>query len=89
MKRTPQAWEVRALVAQILEELGAMVECAADVDETILIDDGHYVARSYRADGYMAMWMVEVGILQFYDAEGEMLRTVNLFEEMEPQRMAA
>jgi hypothetical protein len=89
MKRTPQAWEVRALVAQILEELGAMVECAGDVDETILIDDGHYVAGSYRADGYMAMWMVAVGILQFYDAEGEMLRTVNLFEEMEPQRMAA
>jgi hypothetical protein len=37
----------------------------------------------------MAMWLVEVGIVQFYDAEGNILQTVNLFEEREPQRMAA
>jgi hypothetical protein len=33
--------------------------------------------------------MIDVGLVQFYDADGNMLRTVNLFEEIEPQRMAA
>jgi hypothetical protein len=37
----------------------------------------------------MAMWLIEIGIVQFYDAEGEMLCTVNLREELEPQRMVA
>jgi hypothetical protein len=57
--------------------------------ESILIDAGRYVARSYRSDDYLAMWLVEVGIVQFYDAEGEMLATINLFESLRPQRMAA
>jgi len=60
-----------------------------EIDETILIDDGRYVARSYRSEGYMAMWLVAVGIVQFYDAEGQMLTTVNLFETLRPVRMAA
>jgi hypothetical protein len=59
------------------------------LDETILIDQGRYVARSYRADGFLAMWMVELGIVQFYNADGEMLATVNLFRRLTPQRMAA
>jgi hypothetical protein len=36
----------------------------------------------------MATWLVEVGIVQFYDARGNMLRTVNLFEELQPPRLA-
>ena len=59
------------------------------LDETILVDDGRYAARTYKADGYMAMWLLQIGIVQFYDAEGNMLLTVNLLEELEPQRMAA
>jgi hypothetical protein len=59
------------------------------LDETILIDRGRCVARSYRTDGYLAMWLLEVGIVQFYNAEGDMLLTVNLFESFRGQRMAA
>jgi len=59
-----------------------------EIDETILIDQGRYVARSYRTKGYMAMWLVDVGIVQFYDALGHMLATVNLFELLRPQRLA-
>jgi hypothetical protein len=36
-----------------------------------------------------AMWMIDVGVLQFYDVDGEMLHTVNLFTELQPQRVAA
>jgi hypothetical protein len=61
----------------------------AEIEETILIDQGRYVARSYRAEGYLAMWLVAVGIVQFYDEGGRMLATVNLFESLPPKRMAA
>jgi len=47
----------------------------ADVTETVLVDDGKDVARSYVADRLMAMWLVEEGIVQFYDADGNLLRT--------------
>jgi len=89
MRTAPQPYEVRALVARTFAELNARIHPPSDLDETILIHDGKYSARSYRADGLMAMWLVEVGIVQFYDADGNMLRTVNLFQEWEPQRMAA
>ena len=85
----PEAHDVRRLVIQILEELGAATPTLFDLEETILIDDGKYAARSYRVQGYMAMWLLEVGIVQFYDAEGNMLATVNLLKEMEPLKMAA
>jgi hypothetical protein len=60
-----------------------------EIDETILIDQGRYVARSYRAAGYLAMWLVAVGIVQFYDSRGRMLGTINLFESLRPKRLAA
>ena len=59
------------------------------IEETVLIDQGRYVARSYRIKGYLAMWLVPVGIVQFYDARGQMLATINLFESLRPQQMAA
>ena len=36
----------------------------------------------------MAMWLVDVGIVQFCDADGEMLRTVTLLQELKPVKMA-
>jgi hypothetical protein len=89
MRTDPRPDEVRQLVTQVLEDLGAESMAWSDVDETILIDQGRYVARSYRTDGYLAMWLVEVGIVQFYNAEGDMLKTVNLFRALTPERMAA
>ena len=60
-----------------------------EISESIVIDEGRYVARSYRIEGYLAMWLVAVGILQFYDDCGRMLATINLFEALRPQRLAA
>jgi hypothetical protein len=89
MRRDPLPYEVRELVIRTFEYLDVYLDSPWDLDETILIDDGQYSARTYRIDGYMAMWLVEIGIVQFYDGDGNMLRTVNLLEELEPQRMAA
>ena len=69
--------------------LSAATPILFDLEETILINGGKYTARSYRVQGYMALWLVSVGIVQFYDAEGNMLATVNLFKELEPLKMAA
>jgi len=85
----PQPYEVRRLVGRIFEDLIAVPVNPNHVDENILIDEGRYVARSYRIEGLLAMWLVDVGIVQFYDDDGEMLRTVNLLEEGVPHRMAA
>jgi len=62
---------------------------AAEVEENIRIDRGRCVARCYRASEMFAMWLIDVGVLQFYDADGEMLHTVNLFTELVPARAAA
>ena len=61
----------------------------SQIEENILIDQGRYVARTYRMAGHMAMWLVPVGIVQFYDDRGRMLATINLFESLRPQKMAA
>lgn len=85
----PKPHDVQRLVLQTFEKLGASVPSFFDLEETLLIDDGKYTARSYRVEGYMAMWLVTVGIVQFYDTEGHMLATVNLFKELKPLKMAA
>lgn len=89
MRVNPKPYEVRRLVIQTFEAVGAAVPSLFDLEETVIIDGGKCAARSYRVDGYMAMWLVEVGIIQFYDAQGNMLTTVNLFKELEPLKMAA
>jgi hypothetical protein len=89
MRINPRADEIRDFVERIFDELGADDAALADLGETILIDGGKCLGRSYRTDDFFAMWLIDVGILQFYDAEGNMLRTVNLFEDLHPVRMAA
>jgi hypothetical protein len=89
MTISPDAELIRNIVFRTFLELDVEEEALDDLDERIMLDDGRYVARSYRVDDFMAMWMIDVGLVQFYDGEGNMLRTVNLFEEIEPQRMAA
>jgi hypothetical protein len=89
MRTDPLPYEVRELVIRTFEYFDVEIESPWDLDETILIDDGRYSARTYEINGYMAMWLLDIGIVQFYDADGNMLHTINLLEELEPQRMAA
>ena len=89
MRLEPDRHEVRRLVLGIFRKLGIPPRQLFELEENVLIHEGGYFARSYRLDGLMAMWLVDVGIVQFYDSEGHMLRTVNLFEELTPLREAA
>ena len=91
--------QIKQIVAKTFEELGVKTGGinpgginpgeTPDLDENLLVHDGHYVARSYRAGDLMAMWFVDNGFIQFYDAEGNMLRTINLRQEAIERRMAA
>ena len=87
----PDAAEVRSIVRRIFLELGVTEVVLQDLSEHVLIDEGRTCARSYRIANLMAMWLVDVGIVQFYDEEGNMLRRANLLAEIEPtsRRMAA
>ena len=89
MRAEPQPTEVLAAVVGMFERLGASPQNLFDVEETIRIDRGKCVARSYRVEGLMAMWLLEIGIVQFYDADGNMLATISLLEEAVPERIAA
>ena len=75
------------MVVRTFQNLDVSIESPFDLEETILIDEGRYTARSYRVGGFLAMWLLEIGIVQFYDGDGHMLCTVNLLEELEPRRM--
>lgn len=89
MTVSPDADQIRTIVFRTFLELDVAEESLDDLDERIMLDSGRYVARSYRVEDLLAMWMIDVGLVQFYDSQGNMLRTVNVFEEIEPQRMAA
>jgi hypothetical protein len=87
MLPTPSPTLVRELVVEQFRRYG--VDEQREPAETILIRDGRYRGRSYRADGFLAMWMIEIGLLQFYAADGEMLATIHLFDRPSSQRAAA
>jgi hypothetical protein len=89
MTITPDSVDVRRIVVQTFLELDADEDALTDLEETLMIDDGRYIARNYSSGNLFAMWLVEVGIVQFYDTEGNMLRTVNLFDELRSLRRAA
>jgi len=89
MTTTLYPGEVRSLVRRTFLELVQGVCSLEDFSEDILIQDRKYYAHSYRTDNWMAMWLVEIGLLQFYDSDGNMLRTVNLLERIQPVLRAA
>mgnify|MGYP007073330270 CR=1 FL=1 len=89
MRVSPHPAEIRDLVLRMFREFEPDSNDGEEFSENILIDEGRLVARTYRSPGLMAMWMIDVGIVQFYNADGDMLRTVNVFEEWEPHRAAA
>lgn len=81
--------EIRELVLLTLSRLRSMMTTAEDVEEILLIQDGSYMGRSYRANDSMAMWMPSVALVQFYDADGQLIYTINLTSPPADQLQAA
>jgi hypothetical protein len=89
MSITPHPDQVRQIVLRNLRDFGVCIVRLDDLRENIRVEQGRYLARTYRAGHLMAMWLVPYGILQFYDSQGAMLRTINLFEELKSEEVAA
>lgn len=87
---SPNTSEVRWIVDETFRRHFCLTENElAELTETPMIEGGRCIARSYRVSTFLAMWLVDVGILQFYDESGHMLRRANLFSEVQPRAAAA
>jgi hypothetical protein len=89
MTSSPRPDEVRKIVLGTLRQFGAVVPRLNDLKETIFLSEGRCLARSYRASGLLAMWLIDDSIVQVYDAEGNMLQTINLSDQSSGQHRAA
>jgi hypothetical protein len=89
MKVTPHADDIRRLVLENFEAYGALKDDLGQITDTFLVQEGRYYGRSYRTEHLMAMWLIDIGILQFYSADGTMLRTINLLHELPVMKAAA
>jgi hypothetical protein len=76
-------------VLKVFRQWGTVPSRLFEMQEKVRIDRHQVVARTYRVDRLMAMWLSEVGILQFYDADGHMLGTIHLPPGNLSQRAAA
>ncbi|HEX4129447.1 MAG TPA: hypothetical protein VHZ24_05345 [Pirellulales bacterium] len=81
MLHQSNADEVRRIALDAFSELFGREVCPESLKETILIDEGKYRGRTYRIDQGMAMWFLDIGLVQFYDRHGAMLRTISLLDE--------
>ncbi len=79
--------EIRRLVTRTFLELGAASASLFQMQESSSAKEGG--ARVYRTDALRAVWMVHRGVIRFEDADGNVLRTINLLEKMIPQAIAA
>jgi hypothetical protein len=75
---------VQRIVARAFRELGADDE---SILETIFVDRGRCVARTYRTGDWTATWIIDEGAIEFHDAQKHLLRTITLADE-EQQRAA-
>jgi hypothetical protein len=89
MKVAPSSDSVRTIVHRTMSELSGRIIEPDLLGESVLISDGKYRGRSYRGDEHTAMWFVDLGLVQFYDEEGNLVLSINLFEEQAITRRAA
>ncbi len=85
----PHPREVKLLVVRTFLDLGVASRRLFDIKETILATGDRCMARTYRVEGLSAIWSIEDGNVKFYDADGSLLRVVNLLTKRTPQLMVA
>jgi hypothetical protein len=62
------------LVAATLTELGVIAP--SPMIQTILMHDGYFVGHKLRYDGGHAIWLADGRTIEFYDENGELLKTL-------------
>jgi hypothetical protein len=51
--------------------------------ETILLRDRYYVGRKFSVGDYKAVWLAEKNVVEVFDQEGQLLKTINVDQKME------
>jgi hypothetical protein len=80
---------IRQLVIDQFSRLCDSFRADLDLHERVKIERGRPVARCYHGGTLMAMWMVDIGLVQFYDQQGNMLQTWSLLPTATAERKAA
>jgi hypothetical protein len=92
MNALPHPEQIREIVLRTFAELRGRPVARPDLTETVLIRDGNYYGRAYRAGGLLATLEARSATLNFLTREGQLLRSVCFHGESQlpvPQRQAA
>lgn len=81
--------EMRRMVLDGFQQHFSRKISGGDVEERVRIEEGKAVAYCYRTENLFAMWMVPIGLVQFYDDQGNMLHTLDLMAPVNHERRAA
>lgn len=70
-------------LSQVIASLFA--ECGVNPPfvETILLHNGRYLGRKFKAGGYQVIWQVEKNSLELLDQDGQTARVVELEKNLE------
>lgn len=83
-----QPEQIRTLVMDTFKRLG--LDPDRLLAETVLIRDGYYYGRSYRAGELIATFVAETSQLKFFASDGRMLQTLDCEQVVAaPQRRQA
>jgi hypothetical protein len=47
------------------------------ISRTVLLRDGYFVGHCFRCGDFRAIWKADSTVIEFFGADGELLRTVN------------
>jgi hypothetical protein len=86
---SPHPALARKLVLETMARLGASPAEVADMSETLLVQEGQFYGRTYRAGDLLAMWLAGTTFAQFYSADGQLVEAVDLAEVRQVHRQAA
>ena len=68
--------QIHSLIRQHYRELQPDEPPTGNLNEEFLTDGSHEIARSYRVGNVIAMWHIDAGLLQFFDLQANLLRSV-------------
>ena len=69
---------MRSAIANQLQHFG--INQPVDLHETLLIRNGLFCGRKFRAEGYLVVWFVEEDEIKFFSPCGELLKSTSAIE---------
>jgi hypothetical protein len=83
----PRRREIKETIARTFLDLGIRPQAISELKEAAFIEGGRCIACCVRVEELKAVWCVDDEIVNFFDAQGKLLKTVTL--EPQPMKKAA